>query len=150
RYGVVSFDKTGKPLEIIEKPQSPPSSWIVTGVYFYDGNAPSLARSLKPSARNELEITDINRAYLEKGTLTVERLGQEYIWMDVGMPEPLLRGAELVKGLQDYSEHAVGSPLASAYQMGMIDKGMFEAGIERLGKTCLARLLRNELHKDIF
>ncbi|QCE35240.1 glucose-1-phosphate thymidylyltransferase [Acetobacteraceae bacterium] len=150
RYGVVSFDSSGKPIEIIEKPQNPASSWIVTGVYFYDGEAPKIARGLKPSARNELEITDINHVYLEKGVLTVERLGQGYSWMDVGMPEPLLRGAELVKGLQDYSEHAIGSPLASAYQMGRIDKKTFEDGINKLGKTCLARLLRNELHKGIF
>ncbi|QCE32405.1 glucose-1-phosphate thymidylyltransferase [Acetobacteraceae bacterium] len=150
RYGVVSFDKAGKPLDIIEKPKNPPSSWIVTGVYFYDGRAPSIARSLKPSVRNELEITDINHAYLEQNALTVERLGQGYAWMDVGMPEPLLRGAELIKGLQDYSEHAVGSPLASAYNMGRIDKNCFEAGIESLGNTSLARLLRNELNKGNF
>ena len=96
RYGVVSFDAAGRATSLEEKPARPRSQWAVTGLYFYDGQAPEIAAGLKPSARGELEITDLNRVYLERGQLTVERMGRGYAWLDTGTPDSLLEAAELL------------------------------------------------------
>jgi glucose-1-phosphate thymidylyltransferase len=99
RYGVVEFDADHNVLSLEEKPARPRSSWAVTGLYLYDGRAPAFARTLKPSARGELEITDLNRCYLEDGTLRVERLGRGIAWLDTGTPESLLEASEFVRTL---------------------------------------------------
>ena len=97
RYGVVEFDSTGRATSLEEKPPAPRSSYAVTGIYFYDGEAPQIASRLRPSARGELEITDLNRAYLERGMLTVERLGRGIAWLDTGTADTLLQAANFVQ-----------------------------------------------------
>ena len=99
RYGVVEFDSQGQAVSLEEKPTHPRSNWAITGLYFYDKEAPSLARSLTPSARGELEITDLNRIYLEADRLTVEPMGRGYAWLDTGTPDSLLEAAEFVRTL---------------------------------------------------
>jgi glucose-1-phosphate thymidylyltransferase len=100
RYGVVEFDANGRALSLEEKPMQPKSSWAVTGLYFYDGNAPKMAKALKPSARGELEITDLNRAYMERGKLEVELLGRGVAWLDTGTPDSLLAAAHYVQTIE--------------------------------------------------
>src|SRR4030095_1914745 len=100
RYGVVEFDETGKALSLEEKPKSPRSNWAVTGLYFYDGTVVDIARGLKPSARGELEITDVNRAYLQRGQLTVARLGSGVSWLDSGTYDSLLAASQFVQTLE--------------------------------------------------
>jgi glucose-1-phosphate thymidylyltransferase len=97
RYGVVSFDSKGRAISLEEKPATPTSNYAVTGLYFYDGEAFDIASQLRPSARGELEITDLNRAYLERGTLTVERLGRGVAWLDIGTADALLQAANFVQ-----------------------------------------------------
>jgi glucose-1-phosphate thymidylyltransferase len=97
RYGVVEFDAAGKALGIEEKPKAPRSDWAVTGIYFYPGDAAAKARSLKPSARGELEITDLNRLYLEEGRLNVRKLGRGHVWLDTGTHESLMEASEFVR-----------------------------------------------------
>ncbi len=93
RYGVVSFDEAGRAEEIVEKPEKPKSNWAVTGLYFYDARVCEIAAAIRPSARGELEITDLNRVYLEEGTLQVERLSRGYAWLDAGTPDSLIQAA---------------------------------------------------------
>nr|WP_298688476.1 glucose-1-phosphate thymidylyltransferase RfbA [uncultured Dongia sp.] len=100
RYGVVELDAEQRPLSIIEKPRHPASNWAVTGLYFYDGAASRLARELRPSPRGELEISDLNSVYLAQGTLTVERLGRGYAWLDTGTPETLMAASQFVCALE--------------------------------------------------
>ena len=121
RYGVVSFDETGRAVEIVEKPALFISSWAVTGLYFYDHRVADLALHLKPSPRGELEITDLNKIYLEEGTMHVERLGRGCAWLDAGMPDSLLQAATFVQTIQERQGMLVGCPEEVAYRMGYID-----------------------------
>ena len=135
RYGVVSFDKEGRALTIEEKPAAPKSNWAVTGLYFYDGRASAFARSLKPSPRGELEITDLNNCYLEEGSLQVERMGRGFAWLDTGTPDSLLEAAEFVRTLEHRQGFKVCCPEEIAFSRGFIDKDQLMALGKELGKS---------------
>ena len=110
RYGVVTFDEAGHALEIVEKPTMPKSNWAVTGLYFYDERVGEFAATIQPSPRGELEITDLNKLYLEEGTLHVERLGRGAAWLDAGTPDSLMQAATFVQTIQSRQGMLVGSP----------------------------------------
>jgi glucose-1-phosphate thymidylyltransferase len=121
RYGVVSFDSSGKATSIEEKPVEPKSNWAVTGLYFYDGRATDFAADIKPSARGELEITDLNNAYLKLAQLKVFRLGRGYAWLDTGTPDSLLEAAEFIRTLENRVGLRVASPEEIAFRSGWIN-----------------------------
>ncbi|HEY7576225.1 MAG TPA: glucose-1-phosphate thymidylyltransferase RfbA [Acetobacteraceae bacterium] len=141
RYGVVSFDSDGRATEIVEKPAAPQSNWAVTGLYFYDEAVSQLARTIRPSARGELEITDLNRLYLNAGTLAVERLSRGCAWLDAGTPDSLLQAATFVQTIQSRTGMLVGCPEEVAFRMGYIDADTLRAHARHLGKTELGRVL---------
>ena len=120
RYGVVEFTRDGRAMDIVEKPDRPKSSWAVTGLYFYDNQVVDIATSLKPSARGELEITDVNRAYLERGALHVERLGRGIAWLDTGTYEALLHAANFVQSIEERQGLMMACLEEIAYRMGYI------------------------------
>jgi glucose-1-phosphate thymidylyltransferase len=121
RYGVVTFDSKGQPTEIVEKPKKSTSPWAVTGLYFYDNKVLDIAAKLKPSARGELEITDVNRAYLTKGDLHVEKLGRGIAWLDTGTPESLLAASNFIQVLEERQGLKVGCLEEIAYIKGFIN-----------------------------
>lgn len=150
RYGIVAFDERGQVTSIEEKPSRPASPWAVIGLYFYDGQVVDLARTLKPSKRGELEITDLNNLYLGKGQLYVEQLGRGYTWLDAGTHESLLEASEFVHILQSRQGQLIASPEEIAYREGWIDRQSFEAAATRLGKTKYGRALLAQLQADGF
>jgi glucose-1-phosphate thymidylyltransferase len=121
RYGVVTLDDAGRPVDIVEKPKHPQSRWAVTGLYFYDADAPQIACEQKPSPRGELEITDVNRAYLQRGQLHVEQLGRGSAWLDTGTHESLLEAATFVSVIEARQGLKVACPEEIAWRMGHID-----------------------------
>ncbi len=121
RYGVVKFDGQGNVVDIVEKPQQPPSHYAVTGIYFYDNRAIDIARNLKPSARGELEITDVNRAYLAQGKLDVRLLGRGIAWLDTGTHEALLQAGSFVEAVEARQGLKIACPEEIAWRMGFID-----------------------------
>jgi glucose-1-phosphate thymidylyltransferase len=141
RYGVVAFDANGRAVEVVEKPAAPTSNWAVTGLYFYDQHVSDLAPRIKPSSRGELEITDLNRAYLELGTLHVEKLSRGCAWLDAGTPDSLLQAATFVQTIQSRTGMLVGCPEEVAFRMGFIDADRLRAHAKGLGKTELGRVL---------
>ncbi|GBQ58483.1 glucose-1-phosphate thymidylyltransferase [Komagataeibacter swingsii] len=141
RYGVVSFNDAGRALSIVEKPQHPESNWAVTGLYFYDHRVTEFAKRVKPSPRGELEITDLNRIYLEEGTLRVDRLSRGCAWLDAGMPDSLMQAASFVQTVQSRQGMLVGSPLEVAFRMGYIDRETLKAQALKMAKTELGRML---------
>lgn len=141
RYGVVEFDDNGRAISVIEKPRLPRSHWAVTGLYFYDSRVTDFARRLKPSSRGELEITDLNRIYLDEGTLNVERLGRGCAWLDAGLPESLLQAANFVQTIQARQGMLVGCPEEVAYRKGFIDSAQLRAQAARMANTELGRIL---------
>ena len=142
RYGVVSFDASGRATEIVEKPANPSSNWAVTGLYFYDALVSDIARRIRPSARGELEITDLNRVYLEAGTLRVERLSRGCAWLDAGTPDSLLQASTFVQTIQSRTGMLVGCPEEVAFRMGYISADQLREQAEALGKTELGQVLR--------
>ncbi|MGF7153853.1 glucose-1-phosphate thymidylyltransferase RfbA [Novosphingobium gossypii] len=145
RYGVVAFNEKMKAVSIEEKPEQPLSNWAVTGLYFYDGQVVDIAADLKPSPRGELEITDVNRAYLERGQLSVEIMGRGYAWLDTGTPDSLLDAAEFVRVLEKRQGFKIASPEEIALRQGFIGLVELERAIDRLGKSDYARYLRRLL-----
>ncbi len=142
RYGVVTFDAAGAAVTLEEKPARPTSNWAVTGLYFYDRQVSKLAATIRPSARGELEITDLNRLYLEAGELRVEKLSRGCAWLDAGTPDSLLQAATFVQTIQTRTGLLVGCPEEVAFRMGYIDAAMLRMRAEALGKTELGRVLR--------
>jgi glucose-1-phosphate thymidylyltransferase len=141
RYGVVSFSGEGRAQDIVEKPAAPLSNWAVTGLYFYDDRVGEMAARIRPSARGELEITDLNKLYLEEGSLHVERLGRGCAWLDAGTPDSLLQAATFVQTIQSRQGMLVGCPEEVAYRMGWMDADLLRGAAKRLSKTELGRLL---------
>lgn len=142
RYGVVEFDDRMKALSIEEKPARPKSHWAVTGLYFYDEQVVDIAAGIQPSARGELEITDVNRAYLERGQLQVELMGRGYAWLDTGTPDSLLEAAEFVGTLQRRQGMKIACPEEIAWRSGFIDDAELEREIARLGSGHYAEYLK--------
>jgi glucose-1-phosphate thymidylyltransferase len=148
RYGVVEFDAQGKVTDLLEKPEKAPSNYAVTGVYFYDERASQMARLIKPSARGELEITDLNRAYLKEGTLNVERLGRGTAWLDTGTHNSLLDAGVFVRIIEERQGLKVACVEEVAWRMGFIDAVQLEELASPLQKSgygeYLLRILRDE------
>lgn len=142
RYGVVEFDKTGKALSIEEKPEKPRSNWAVTGLYFYDNEVIDIAKNLKPSARGELEITDVNKQYLSDGKLQVERLGRGSAWLDTGTPASLLAAASFVQTIDARQGLKIGCVEEIAFRKGYIDKQRLEKLANQYGKAAYGQYLR--------
>ncbi|MFD1104273.1 glucose-1-phosphate thymidylyltransferase RfbA [Sphingobium olei] len=145
RYGVVSFDANKKAETIEEKPENPKSNWAVTGLYFYDEKVVDIAANMKPSPRGELEITDVNRVYLERGDLHVEIMGRGYAWLDTGTPDSLLDAAEFVRVLEKRQGFKIAAPEEIAYRQGFINANGLEQAIGKLGKSDYGRYLRGIL-----
>jgi glucose-1-phosphate thymidylyltransferase len=135
RYGVVEFDETGSALSLEEKPRAPRSNWAVTGLYFFDNRVVDIAADLKPSQRGELEITDVNRQYMEWGELHVERLGRGYAWLDTGTHDSLVDATEFVRTIQNRQGVGIASVEEVAFRMGFIDADTLRALAEPLLKN---------------
>lgn len=145
RYGVVEFDKSMRAVSIEEKPVKPRSSWAVTGLYFYDKDVVEIAANLKPSPRGELEITDVNRAYLERGALNVEQMGRGYAWFDTGTPDSLLEASEFVATLERRQGFKICCPEEIAFRMGFIDQAALAKLAEAYGKSAYGKYLREKV-----
>lgn len=143
RYGVLEFDAVGCPARIEEKPRHPKSNWAVTGLYFYDASIVEIARELKPSSRGELEITDVNNVYLNRGRLKAEKLGRGFAWFDAGTQHSLLQAAEFIYAIEERQGVMIGCPEEIAYRMGFLD----ESGLERVADEVRNSEYRDYLHR---
>jgi glucose-1-phosphate thymidylyltransferase len=148
RYGVVSFDSDGSVVDIEEKPESPKSHYAVTGLYFYDGQVVDLAKQVRPSHRGELEITDLNKLYMQQGTLRVEVMGRGLAWLDTGTHDALLDAANFVKIVEERQGLKVACPEEIAYRMGFVDAGQLERLAAPLAKSGYGHYLMSILHQE--
>ncbi|HEX7433069.1 MAG TPA: glucose-1-phosphate thymidylyltransferase RfbA [Anaerolineaceae bacterium] len=150
RYGVVEFDRDGRALSIEEKPVHPRSNFIIPGIYFYDNQVVQMAESLKPSARDELEITDLNKLYLERGLLQVQVLGRGVAWLDMGTHESLLQAANYVQAVEERQGMMISCPEEIAYRMGYINAGQLLSLAEKMSGNSygayLMQLLNERAH----
>ncbi len=148
RYGVVEFDEKGLAISIEEKPERPRSHYAVTGLYFYDNSIVDVAGNLKPSARGELEITDVNREYLKRGLLKVETLGRGFAWLDTGTYESLLQASDYIGTIQERQGLMIACPEEIAYKWGWIDKDKVLAQAEPLKKNSYGKYLIDLINNE--
>ncbi len=142
RFGVVEFDESGKVISVEEKPQNPKSNYAITGLYFYDNRVVEVAKSMKPSARGELEITDLNRVFLEQGDLDVQLLGRGFAWLDTGTMDSLVDAADFVRMVEKRQGIKVSAIEEIAYKNGWIDKQKLLESAERYGKSTYGQHLK--------
>ena len=150
RYGVVTFDESGKAIDLVEKPKEPKSRYAVTGLYFCDNDVIEIARSIKPSARGELEITDVNNEYLRRGKLNVQIMGRGYAWLDTGTHESMLEASTFIQTIESRQGLKVACPEEIAYRRGWIDAAAIEALAQPLAKTGYGQYLLSMLRERLF
>jgi len=150
RYGVVAFDKDGRAISLEEKPKTPQSNYAVTGLYFYDGDVSARAKTLKPSPRGELEITDLNKLYLNDGVLSVEIMGRGYAWLDTGTHESMLEASQFIATLERRQGLKVSCPEEIAFRKGWIDGAQLEKLAQALSKNDYGRYLLQILKERLF
>ena len=149
RYGVVEFDHEGRAVSLAEKPEKPKSHYAVTGLYFYDNQVLDIAAQLRPSARGELEITDVNIEYLERGQLCVEKMGRGIAWLDTGTHESLLQASTFIQAIEERQGLKVACPEEIAYRMGYIDRSDVARIAEGMSKNSYGEYLLAMLEEDI-
>ncbi len=150
RYGVVEFDASGKAVSLEEKPKTPRSRYAVTGIYFYDNDVIEIAKNLKPSPRGELEITDLNRVYLERDRMSVELMGRGMAWLDTGTHDSLLEAAQFVQTIERRQGLKVCCPEEIAYRQGFIDAAQVERLAAPLAKSGYGKYLKDMLNQQVF
>ncbi len=149
RYGVVEFDRSGRAISIEEKPRAPRSNYAVTGLYFYDNGVLDIAASIRPSARGELEITDVNRAYLEAGRLQVEIMGRGLAWLDTGTHESLLQASVFIETIEQRQGLKIACPEEIAFRAGWVDAAAVERIAAPLGKNGYGRYLLRMISESL-